>query len=97
MKKESFTRNFLGGFVSLATLSLVPVSYPKEYYVTAKVYDASYTLLKEYNRSGFVKDWVQLVMLYYYPSHTPEKATEELYSTILHDIFRKIEHDKLLI
>lgn len=97
LKKESFTRNFLGGFVSLVSLSLIPVSYPKEYYITAKVYDVNGSLLKEYNRSGFVKDWVQLVMLYYYPSHTPEKATEELYSTILHDIFREIEHDKLLI
>jgi len=97
LKKESFARNFLGGMVSLVSLSLIPVTYPKDYYFTVKVYNAKGLLLKEYKRTGYIKDWVQLVMLFYYPYHSPEKAVEDLYSTILHDIFREIENDKLLI
>lgn len=97
LKKESFARNFLGGMVSLVTLTLVPVSYPKDYEFVTKVYDAKETVIKEYKRAANLKEWLHLVMLFYYPYHSPEKATEEMYSTILHNIFKEIENDKLLI
>lgn len=96
LKKESFAKNFLGGMVSLLSLSLIPINYPKDYTITTRVYDAKGNLLKEYIRTGSLKEWLHFVMIFYYPYHSPQKAVEEFYSSTLHNIFKEIEYDRLL-
>jgi hypothetical protein len=95
-KTSSYARDFIGTMVSIVTLTLIPVSIPAEYTATVNVYDSKGKLIKTYTQKAQLDTWVHLFMVYYYPTHSPEKGTEDVYIDLLHNIFRQIETDKIL-
>lgn len=73
------------------------MTYPKEYCAEIRVFDAKGRILKEYKITGHAKEWAHLIMLFYYPYQSIEKAAEKIYSQILHDVFKGIESDRLFV
>jgi hypothetical protein len=88
-EEKSFARYFLGTLGSVASLTLVPVPYTREFYLTVKVFDKAGHLLKTYSRQASTTKWVQAFLFPLYPFHTEKRNTEEIYVAFLHDIFRE--------
>ncbi len=97
LRETSFVKRSFGWIVSYSTLTSIPVSYTQIYRLTATVNDRDGRLIKRYARSARITNWVQTFLVVAYPFHPPERKTEEVYSAFLHDVFREIESDHILI
>ncbi len=97
LRETSFARQALGTILSTVSITTVPVPYTRSYSVTADVYDRSGRLLKRYERSARVTRWIETFLIFVYPFHPETRKTEEVYVAFLHDIFREIEADRILI
>ena len=97
MREKSFAKHFLGTFVSSISLTVVPVPYFYYYKVDAEIYNSENQLIKNYSRSSHLTKWVQTLMIFAYPFHPEKRKKEELYLEFLHDIFKQIETEKVLI
>ncbi|MFC1512048.1 hypothetical protein ACFL5H_02505 [Candidatus Latescibacterota bacterium] len=96
LRETSFARQALGTIVSSLTVTLLPVPYTRTYAVTADVYDRTGRLVKRYERTAKVTQWIETFLLFVYPFHPETRKTEEVYVAFLHDIFREIEADRIL-
>lgn len=95
-KEKSFSKYFLGTLGSVLSLTLAPIPYTQEYYLTVDVFDGQGRLKKTYDRSATTTKWVEALLLPVYPFHTEKRKTEEIYVAFLHDVFREIETEQIL-
>jgi len=95
-EETSFAKYFLGTLGSVLSLTLVPMPYSREYFLTVDVYDEAGRLLKSYDRQASTTKWVEALLFPIYPFHTEKRNIEALYVAMLHDVFRQIEADKVL-
>jgi len=96
LRETSFAHQALGTIASTLSVTLLPVPYTRTYEVTADVYDRAGRLVKRYERSAKVTQWVETFLIFVYPFHPETRKTEEVYVAFLHDIFREIEADRIL-
>ncbi len=96
-RSRSFIRYFAGSVVSTLSLTLVPMSYPKSFSVKADVYNSNGELIKSYSRNASLSRWIQTFLIFIQPFHTEAIKKEKIYLDFLHDIFRQIESEKILV
>lgn len=96
-KENSFAQYFLGALFSSLSATVLPIPYKKNYSVTISIYNSEDVLIKTYSREASITKWVQSVLIFIYPFYTEKKKTEEVYIQFLHDIFRQVEAEKVLI
>ena len=96
-KEKSFAKHFLGTLVSSVTATLAPVPYSRSFTVKADVFNSKNVLVKSYKRKASLSKWVQTFLIFLYPFHPEKRKTEEIYVAFLHDIFRQIETEKILV
>jgi len=96
-RSNSFPKFFLGSLASTVTLTLAPVPYSWTYVAEADVYDHQDVLIKSYQRKSRLTRWVQAVCIVLQPFYNEKRIREELYLESLHDIFRQIETEKILV
>jgi hypothetical protein len=96
-RENSFVQHFLGVVFSTGSLTLLPMPYTKHYFITVDVHNSQDVLIKSYTRSASLTKWVETFLLFIYPFHTEKRKQEEIYIQFLHDIFRQIESEKLLV
>jgi hypothetical protein len=70
--------------------------YSWDYTITANLYDKDGKLISSYQRKATLSNWVQVVLMFFYPFHPLEGKREMIYTESLHDIFRQIETEKVL-
>ncbi len=95
--EKSFARYFLGVIGSVLSAALVPVPYTHVYTLNVDVYDGTDRLVRNFQRSARTTKWVEFFLFPIYPFHTEKRKTEELYVLFLHDVFRQIDHDGILV
>jgi hypothetical protein len=95
-EESYFTQQFFGAWVSLLSMTLIPMPYSWDYTVTVRVSDRSGKLLHTYERKATLSNWVEAVLVVAYPFYPLEGKREEIYAESLHDIFRQIEGEKVL-
>lgn len=96
-RSNSFPKFFLGSLLSTVSLTLAPVPYSWTYVVEADVYDHEDVLIKSYQRKSRLTRWVQAACIVLQPFYNEKRVREELYLESLHDIFRQIETEKILV
>ena len=96
IRETSFTRQVFGTIASALTLTALPVPYKRHYSLTVEVTDRSGGLLKRYERTATVTQWVQALLIFAYPFHPESRKTDELYLDFLRDVFREMEADGVL-
>ncbi len=94
--ERSFSKYFLGTLGSVVSATLLPIPYTHEFFLMVDVYDSNGRYTKSYKRYATTTRWIQAFLLPVYPFHTEKRKTEEIYVAFLHDVFREIEHDKIL-
>jgi len=98
IKKEwSFPKHFLGTLGSVLSVTLLPISYTVNYSADVDVFDKDGLLIGNYQRNANTNLWVEALLLPIYPFHTERRKTEEIYVEFLHDIFKQIESEEILI
>jgi len=97
MREKSFAKNFLGTLVSTVSLTLFPIPYKHSYSVNLEIFDAKGHLIKSYTRNASLTKWVQTFLIFIHPFHPERRKKEEIYVEFLHDIFKQIETEKVLI
>ena len=96
-RENSFPKQFLGILLSTVTLTLFPVPYYWSYTVNVDVYDPSSILVKSYQRESALTKWVQAFLIIFQPFYSETRVKEELYLESLHDIFKEIETEQILV
>jgi len=96
-KENSFARYFLGALFSSASATILPIPYKKNYSVNVSICNSQDVLIKTYTREASVTKWVQSALIFIYPFYTEKKKTEEIYIAFMHDIFRQVEAEKVLV
>ena len=97
MRENSFARYFLGTLFSSVSMTALPIPFRKNYLFTVDVYDSDDILVKTYTRKASLTTWVQAGLIFIYPFHTEKRKAEEIYIQFLHDVFRQIESEKVLV
>lgn len=97
MQEYSFAQYFLGSLFSTVSATLLPVPYKKEYSISVGLYNSEDILVKTYKRNASLSKWVQAGLIFIYPFHTEKRKTEEIYIQFLHDVFRQIESERILV
>lgn len=95
-EETSFKQQFFSGFVSLCSLTLIPMPYTWDYTITANVSDKHGKRVGTYQRRASLYQWSQALLLFAYPFYPYQGKREEIYSEALHDIFRQIETERVL-
>ncbi|OQX95651.1 hypothetical protein B6I21_04330 [candidate division KSB1 bacterium 4572_119] len=96
-REKSFSKYFLGVIASTATVTLLPIPYTNSYSVDVEVFNSAGQLLGNYSRKSSIVKWVQSLLIFMYPFHPEKRKREEIYVEFLHDIFKQIETEKILI
>ncbi len=96
-REKVFTKHFLGTIASVASLTLFPIPYSYSYAVDIDLHSADGGLIKTYSRNAKLTKWVQAPLIFIYPFHPEKRKKEELYVEFMHDIFRQIERENVLI
>lgn len=97
MREKSFAKHFLGTLFSSLSLTLLPIPYSYSYSVNVDIFNAKGQLVKNYSRSNSLTKWVQTLLVFMYPFHPETRKKEEVYVEFLHDIFRQVEAEKVLM
>lgn len=97
MRENSFAQYFLGSLFSSVSATALPIPYKKNYSITVSVYNSKDILIKTYTRKATLTKWVQAGLIFIYPFHTEKRKAEEIYILFLHDVFRQIETEKVLV
>ena len=97
MRENSFAKYFLGSLFSSVSATILPIPYTKHYSVTVSVSNSEDVLINTYSREASLTKWVQAALIFIYPFHTEKRKSEEIYIGFMHDIFRQIETEKILI
>lgn len=96
-KEKSFVKYFLGTVGSTLSATLIPIPYTQNYSMNTDVFDAKGHLLKHYERHASTTKWVEFFLFPIYPFHTEKRKTEDIYVDFLHDVFRQIEAEQVLV
>ena len=96
-KETSFVRNFLGNLLSTVSLTVVSVPYTQSHSLDTNVFNQSGILAAQFRHHASVSKWVEAVLIFIYPFHTEKRKTEEIYVEMLHDVFRQIDSQKILV
>jgi hypothetical protein len=96
-KEKSFSRFFWGIVGSTLTATTIPVRYQYLYKMHVEVYNKEHKLLKTYSRQAKLNKWVETFLVFWYPFHHEKRKKEELHVAFLHDIFKQIEAEKVLV
>ena len=75
----------------------MPIPYTINYSADVDVFDNNRVLIGNYQRNANTILWVEALLLPIYPFHTERRKTEEIYVEFLHDIFKQIESEEILI
>ena len=94
---KRFTKHFLGALASTVTATILPVPYVKAYSLKAQVFDRKRLLLATYTRQAHLTKWVEALLVFAYPFYPEERKREEIYMDFLHDTFRQIESEGVLV
>lgn len=97
MRETSFAHQALGTLFSTLTLTALPIPFTRRYSVTADVSDRAGRLLKRYERDAKVTLWVEALLIFAFPFHPETRKTEEVYLEFLHNVFREVEADGILV
>jgi len=97
MKENSFTIHFLGTLFSTVSATLLPMPYKRNYSLKVYLYNSDDILVQSYERQSSLTKWVQTFLIFIYPFHTEKRKEEEIYINSMHDIFKQIETEKVLI
>jgi len=95
--EQSFARLFLGTVASSLSATFLPISYTNSYSIETELYNQQRQLIATYQRSADLSKWVQMFLIFVYPFHPEERKREEIYLEFLHDTFRQIETEKVLV
>jgi len=95
-RDASFPKYFFGSLASSLTLTFFPIAFKRQYSLEVNVYNHDGVLISSYSRSESLTKWVQSLLLFIYPFHTEKRKEEEIYNKLMHDIFWKIEIEKVL-
>ena len=96
LEESSFKQQCFSGTISLLTLTLIPMPYSWDYSLNGKLFDKSGKLVRSYQRSAKLDNWLEAFLIFAYPFYPVEGKREEIYSGFLHDVFRQIESEKVL-
>ena len=96
LEESSFKQQCFSGTISLLTLTLVPMPYSWDYSFDGRLFDKNGTLVRSYQRSAKLDNWLEAFLIFVYPFYPLEGKREEIYSGFLHDVFRQIESEKVL-
>lgn len=96
-REKRFSSYFLKILMSSFSFTLIPLPYTQSYSMETEVYDNQHRLISTYNRSAKLTEWVQPVLILVYPFYPQERKREEIYKEFLHDTFRQIESEHILI
>lgn len=96
VEESSFQQQAFSGLISTLSLALIPMPYSWDYTMTANLNDQNGKLLHSYIRKATLDNWVEIFLMFAYPFHPLEGKREEIYSLMLHDLFREIESEKVL-
>ncbi len=94
--KKSFSNYFLGGLISTATVTLIPIAYTQNFTVITEVLNSKNEFVAKYERRASVSNWSQLFLIFVYPFHPENRKIEEVYMDFLRDTFRQIESEGVL-
>jgi hypothetical protein len=94
--KKKFSYYFLGYLISTATLTAIPVPYPRMFTIKTEVLDKSNRLMGTYERNATLTNWSQILLVMVYPFHPEFRKVEEIYMAFLSDTFRQIESEGIL-
>jgi len=97
MQENSFAKHFLGTLFSSLTVTVLPMPYKRNYSIEVDVFNSEDVLIKSYNRQASMTKWVQTMLIFVYPFHTEKRKEEEIYINLMHDIFKQIETEKVLL
>ncbi len=95
--KKKFSNYFLGTMGSVVTATLAPVPYYQHYSVTADLYNHDHKLVASYTRGATMTMWVEAFLIVAYPFYPEDRQREEIYMDFLHDIFKQIESEGVLV
>ncbi len=96
-KEKSFVKHFLGDLFATVSATLLPIPFSKDYAISLDLYNSENILIKSYTREASLTKWVQTFLIFIYPFHTEKRKEEEIYIAFMHDIFRQIETEKVLV
>jgi len=97
MKENSFVKHFLGTLFSTVSVTLLPIGYSTDYSIKLDLFNENDILIKSYTREASLTKWVQTLLIFIYPFHTERRKEEEVYIGFMHDIFRQIETERVLM
>ena len=97
LREKSFAKHFFATIGSVVSATLLPMAYKYEYTVTVEVLDSERKLVATYERRMELTKWWQTFLLFWYPFKHEERQKELLYVEIMHDIFKQIESEKILV
>jgi len=85
LEESSFKQQCFSGTISLLTLTLVPMPYSWDYSFDGKLFDKNGKLVRSYQRSAKLDNWLEAFLIFAYPFYPLEGKREEIYSGFLHD------------
>jgi len=97
MRRYSFISHFFGTFVSTLSATLLPMPYTHFFSVEAAVFNASDAKIAAYSRTADLTTWVQTFLIFLQPFHQEKIKKEQIYIEFLHDIFRQMEAEGILV
>ena len=65
--------------------------------LNADIFNSKGLLIKSYERNASLTKWVQTFLFFFYPFHPEKRKKEEIFVEFLHDIFKQIETEKILL
>ena len=97
IREHSFVTHFLGTVFSVCSATILPMSYSVDYSATVDLFNSEDILIKSYSRKASLTKWVQTLLVFIYPFHTERRKEEEIYILNMHDIFKQIETERVLV
>jgi len=96
-KEHSFVKHFLGTLFSTVSVTALPIPYSRDYSLNVNVHDKDGALVGSYERKASLTKWVESLLIFVYPFYTEKRVEEEIYINFMHDVFRQMESEKVLI
>lgn len=96
-KTDVFYKQFFSTSIATVTATMFPVPYTTKYTLEAKVFNNQRKLINTYHRETTLSKWVQTLLIFAYPFYPEEREIEETYVILLHDVFKQIENEGILI
>jgi hypothetical protein len=95
-RETTFSKLFLGSFVSTVSATLIPIPYSRSYSMDTQVFLNDGSLVAEYHHEAKVTNWVEAFLIFVYPFHPETRKIEETYVDMLHGLFHHIDSEQIL-